>query len=133
MDAEALNKRLVIAPFHRWLGLSVRSASAEGIEIEMPWREEMISNAAIGSTHGGILASLVDLTGVYTLLAAGVRVSATADMHMDYHRPAIRETVVAQARPVKIGTRVSVAETKIVRLDGTLIASGRGAYLSAGS
>jgi len=60
----------------------------------------MISNAAIGSTHGGILASLNDLTGLYALLAAGIRVSATADMHVDYHRPAIRETVVAQSRPV---------------------------------
>ena len=131
MDAETLNKRLVIAPFHQWLGLSVRAVSAEGIEIEMPWRPEMVSNAAIGSTHGGILASLIDLTGLYALLAAGVRVSATADMHVDYHRPAIREIVIAQSQPVKLGSRVSVAATRIVRLDGTLIASGRGAYLAA--
>jgi len=40
MDADALNKRLVIAPFHQWLGLSVRSATTDGIAIEMPWREE---------------------------------------------------------------------------------------------
>ena len=45
------------------------------IFITMPWREEIVSNPMIGSAHGGILASLVDLTGLYTLLAAGVAAS----------------------------------------------------------
>ena len=78
IDRERLQEMLNIAPFHRWLGLEIATCSDQGIAITMPWREEIVSNPMIGSAHGGILASLVDLTGLYTLLAGGVAARATA-------------------------------------------------------
>ena len=39
------------------------------IEITMPRREELVSNPMIGAAHGGALASLIDLTGLYTMQA----------------------------------------------------------------
>ena len=88
IDRERLQEMLNIAPFHRWLGLEIATCSDQGIAITMPWREEIVSNPMIGSAHGGVLAPLVDLTGLYTLLAGGVAARATADLHVDYHRPA---------------------------------------------
>lgn len=73
IDRERLQEMLNIAPFHRWLGLEIATCSDQGIAITMPWREEIVSNPMIGSAHGGILASLVDLTGLYTLLAGASR------------------------------------------------------------
>jgi len=44
MTLEELNRALLVAPFHRWLNLRMVEADAEHILIEMPWRDEMISN-----------------------------------------------------------------------------------------
>jgi uncharacterized protein (TIGR00369 family) len=130
IDRERLQEMLRIAPFHRWLGLEISTCSAEGIEITMPWRNEIVSNPMIGSAHGGVLASLVDLTGLYALIAGGAAARATADLHVDYHRPATSGLLSAHGRIVKIGRQISVAETQILGPDGKLVASGRGAYFS---
>jgi len=83
IDPKRLEEILQIAPFHRWLGLTLRSCSNEQLELEMPWRDEIVSNPAIGSAHGGVLASLIDLTGLYTLLSQGTGAKATADSSVE--------------------------------------------------
>ena len=129
IDCERLDELLRIAPFHQWLGLTVKSYSSEQIELEMPWREEIISNPMIGSAHGGVLASLIDLTGLYTLLSQGVTAKVTADLRVDYHRPATSGPLIVTGQVVKVGRQISVAESRIVGPDGKLIAGGRGAYI----
>lgn len=93
MTPELLEQALQVAPFHRWLGVSLRESSPDGILITVPWREEMISSPALPAMHGGVLAALIDLTGFYTVLAAGHVCTSTADIHVDYHRPASRLSV----------------------------------------
>ena len=44
IDPKRLEEILQIAPFHRWLGLTLRSCSNEQLELEMPWRDEIVSN-----------------------------------------------------------------------------------------
>ena len=124
-----LERALLIAPFHRWLGLRVTAVGPQGIEIAMPWREEQVSNPAVQATHGGILAALIDLTGLYTVLAAGGMATATADLRVDYHRAARLGALRARGRVVKLGKRLSVADTELLDAEGVLVASGRGAYL----
>jgi len=70
-ERESLEEMLQIAPFHRWLGLTIRSCSSEQLQLEMPWREEIVSNPMIGSAHGGVIASLIDLTGALRAVVAG--------------------------------------------------------------
>ena len=70
-ERESLEEMLQIAPFHRWLGLTIRSCSSEQLQLEMPWREEIVSNPMIGSAHGGVIASLIDLTGALYAVVAG--------------------------------------------------------------
>jgi uncharacterized protein (TIGR00369 family) len=124
-----LERALLIAPFHRWLGLRVAVVGPQGIEIVMPWREELVSNPAVRATHGGVLASLIDLTGLYTVLAAGGSATATADLRVDYHRTAKPGELRALGRVVKLGRRLSVADTELLDAEDVLVASGRGAYL----
>ena len=129
IDPKRLEEILQIAPFHRWLGLTLRSCSSEQLELEMPWRDEIVSNPAIGSAHGCVLASLIDLTGLYTLLSQGTGAKATADLRVDYHRPATSGPLVASGKIIKIGKTISVAETRVYGPTGNLLASGRGAYV----
>ena len=128
-DPDNLADLLLIAPFHRWLGLKIVQQSDDHLELEMPWRDELISNPAIGAAHGGILASLIDLTGLYTLLSQGTGAKATADLRVDYHRPATSGPLVASGKIIKIGKNISVAETRVYGPTGNLLASGRGAYV----
>ena len=95
----------------------------------MPWREEIVSNPMIGSAHGGVLSALIDLTGLYTINALGGSAHATADMRVDFHRPATSGPLRAIGRVVKLGKQLSVAETRIEDAEGRLLASGRGAYV----
>ncbi|WP_430445978.1 hotdog fold thioesterase [Sphingorhabdus contaminans] len=130
MDIEQLRAMLVVAPFHRWLGLDIAALTADELILEMPWRDEIVSNPMIGSAHGGILSALIDLTGLYTINALGGSARATADLRVDFHRPAISGPLRAIGRVVKLGKQLSVAETRIEKADGKLLASGRGAYVA---
>ncbi|MBJ7403757.1 MAG: hotdog fold thioesterase [Bradyrhizobium sp.] len=128
-DLEQLRERLQVAPFHRWLGINLVTLTRDELILEMPWRDEIVSNPKIASAHGGVLSALIDLTGLYTILAFGGTARATIDLHVDFHRPATPGALRAIGRPVKIGRQMSVAATRIVSGDGALLASGRGAYV----
>lgn len=126
---QSLREMLLIAPFHRWLGLDIVALTADELILEMPWRDEIVSNPMIGSAHGGVLSALIDLTGLYTINALGGSARATADMRVDFHRPATSGPLRAIGKVVKLGKQLSVAETRIEDVEGKLIASGRGAYV----
>ena len=129
LERARLQELLDIAPFHQWLGLKIQSCSEDGLELTMPWRAVIISNPVLGAAHGGVLAALIDLTGLYTLLMLGTRAKATADLRVDYHRPATAGPLVARGQVIKIGRQISVAEARIFGPDDKLLASGRGAYI----
>ncbi|WP_422342867.1 hotdog fold thioesterase [Parasphingorhabdus sp.] len=129
-DTENLADVMQIAPFHRWLGLKIVQQNNDQLELEMPWRDELVSNPVIGAVHGGILASLIDLTGLYAIIAAGGIARATVDLRVDYHRAATNGPLRAIGQVVKLGKTISTADTRILDDDDRLVASGRGTYLS---
>jgi uncharacterized protein (TIGR00369 family) len=127
-----LTESLQFAPFHRWLDLRLGEITEDGLQIIMPWRSEIISNTNPNDViHGGILASLIDLTGLYTILSQGVKTISTAYIHVDYHRLATHGPISARGKVLKIGRTISTAETFVYGPDGILLASGRGGYPSA--
>jgi len=130
MELDQLQAGLDISPFQCWLGLQAKAVFEDGIELQMPWRKELVSNPAIQATHGGILASLIDLSGLFAILACGGSVSATADLHVDYHKTATPGVLVVRSTVTKIGRRASTASTRIFDTSENLLASGRGLYLA---
>jgi uncharacterized protein (TIGR00369 family) len=132
LRGETLKAALEIAPFHAWLGLRVISEGDGRLELEMPGRDEIISNPRTGAAHGGVLATLIDLAGMYAILTRTTSVAATANLSVDYHRPAARGPILARSEIDKMGRTLSVASTPILIADGALIASGRGTYIMRG-
>lgn len=120
---------LDISPFQRWLGLQVEEVEDGRVAIGVDWRAEFVSNPQSQSMHGGILASLIDLGGLYAILSAGASATATVDLRVDYHRPASGERVRSISQTIKLGSKVSSAGTEIFGAAGQLLASGRGVYL----
>ena len=72
---------------------------------------------------------IVGTDGPDTINALGGSARATADMRVDFHRPATSGPLRAIGKVVKLGKQLSVAETRIEDVEGKLIASGRGAYV----
>ena len=129
IEKTRLQTYLDMSSFQRWLGLTIDGVDDAGLAIRMPWREELISNPAVQSVHGGILASLIDLTGFYTILSRGKIVKSTIDMRADYHRIAKPGTLIAHGKVIKLGSSVSTCDTTVVAEDGSAVASGRGTYM----
>lgn len=116
--------------FNRWMGMRVLAADADGIEVSVTWREEFVSNPDRRSTHGGILASIVDAAGDYAVAAIVGKPVPTVDMRVDYHRVATPGDLRARAMVVHLGGTLSVAETRISDQQGRLVASGRAVYFT---
>jgi uncharacterized protein (TIGR00369 family) len=126
-----VEEKLLRGPFHQWLGLKVISVSEGEIELKASWRPEWTVNAERGYVHGGILATLVDLTADWALVSKTGRGVPTVDLRVDYHRPAMQGDLTAIGKVVKFGGTLSVAEAKVLDQDGKLLASGRGVYMTA--
>lgn len=122
---------LTRAPFHRWLGIKLESLDEAAIELSAVWREEFVVNPERRYTHGGILATMVDVAGDYAVAAKLGRPIPTVDMRVDYHKAAMPGNLRAQGRVVKLGGTFTVAEASVFDHEGALVASGRGVYFTA--
>jgi len=131
LTAEKVQAMLTRGPFHQWLGIEVLSVGEGEITLKATWREEWVVNPDRKYTHGGILATLVDLTADWALVSKTGRGVPTIDMRVDYHRAAMPGDLTATGKVVKWGSQFSVAEAHVYDKDKALVASGRGVYLTA--
>jgi uncharacterized protein (TIGR00369 family) len=130
LDFATLAAMVRDCPFHAWLGVKLRALDETGVTIEMPWRDEFVSDATRGYAHGGILASLIDLAADYAIAARLGRGVPTVDLRVDYHRAALPGTLVARAAIVKLGSTLASAEARVFDARDNLVASGRGVFLT---
>ena len=128
ITAAEVEAKLLRGPFHQWLGLKVLEVGEGTITIKATWRPEWVVNADAGYTHGGILATLVDLTVDWALVSTTGRGVPTVDMRVDYHRAAMQHDLTCKGRVVKAGRGLSVCEAEIFDDKDRLLASGRGVY-----
>lgn len=131
LSKDQVEALLLRGPFHQWLGLKVVALGEGTIELSATWREEWVVNAERGYTHGGILATLVDLTADWALVSKTGRGVPTVDLRVDYHRAAMPGDLKCKGKVVKFGGQISVSEAQILDAEGRLLASGRGVYMTA--
>ncbi|HYS49077.1 MAG TPA: PaaI family thioesterase [Xanthobacteraceae bacterium] len=131
LTPEHVERLLTRGPFNQWLGIKVLAVNADGIELRATWREEWVVNPDRRYTHGGILAALVDVAADWALVTRTGRGVPTIDMRVDYHAAAMPGDLIARGRIVKWGNQFSTADGQVFDLEGKLLASGRGTYLTA--
>lgn len=127
---EELSQMLSRGIFANWLGIALTGVDDDGITLAVKWREEFMVNAKLRYTHGGILATLIDIAGDYALAAKIGRPVPTVDLRIDYHRMAEPGDLTVKAGVVKLGRTISTAEAYVFDGEGNLLASGRGVYHS---
>lgn len=117
-------------PFNHWLGITIVRVDHVGVELTAMWREEFVANPDGGYTHGGILASLVDIATHHAVAVRVGRRLPTIDLRVDYHRPARRGNLTARASVVRHGAWIACADAEIFDTTNQIVASGRGVFFS---
>lgn len=130
LDFAALDALVRNSPYHQWLGVGLKTLSEDEIELAMPWREEFVSEPIIRYTHGGLLATLIDLAADFAIAARLGRGVPTVDLRIDFHKTTLPGPLTARANVIKLGGTLATAEARVFDEAGALLASGRGVYLT---
>src|SRR3954451_10338482 len=110
---ERVQQLVTRAPYHQWLGLKVVALHEDGIELKATWREEWVVNPDRRYTHGGILATLVDLGADWAMVKKNGRGVPTINLHVDYHAVAMPGDLTIRGKIVRMGAQFSTAEAHV--------------------
>ncbi|MGE0087211.1 MAG: thioesterase family protein [Desulfococcaceae bacterium] len=132
-------------PFDRLLGIKIDSLSENEVCVRIDMRDELIGNFVKGILHGGVISSVLDLTGGLIASVAvlqqmkgasaeemGKRMAAigTIDLRVDYLRAGQGKFFTATGHILRAGKRVAVIRTELHNDQKLLIAAGTGTYLT---
>ncbi len=132
-------------PFNKLLGLTIESMSPRQVKVSFPMRDDPIGHWRRGMVHGGVISSVIDVTGGLaafmgvqekmdeTLKAKLERFGrvSTIDLRVDFLRPALGATFTATAYALRTGNKVAVTRTELNNEKEELIAVGTGSYTVA--
>ena len=83
---------------------------------------------ALGDTHGGIIATLLDNAGWFTAAVHYETWIATIEMQMRLLKPAGKRDLVAMGELIRAGRSFAVAQMKVQTAKGRLVATGSGTF-----
>ncbi len=131
-------------PFHRLLGVSVDILTEEEIRVRIDMRDELIGNYMRKILHGGVISSVLDLTGgliAFVELLKHLDIVepdqlrerlarvGTIDLRVDYLRRGQGFFFTASGSVLRKGNKVAVIRTELCNDQDVLIAAGTGTYL----
>ena len=102
-----MNLVLEAIPYARFLGVQVERTDG-GLQCILPFRQEIVGNAALPAVHGGVLGAFLELTALLRLLDENPseRVPKPITFSVDYLRSAGPSTTRARAEIFKLGRRI---------------------------
>jgi uncharacterized protein (TIGR00369 family) len=120
-------------PFNKFLGVRVVALEPGRVELEIPWRDELIGDPVRQAVHGGVISTLADTAGgiaVWGALENPMARVSTIDLRIDYLRPGRAESLLAEAVAVRVGRSVGVADVRVFHASARadVIATGKGVY-----
>ena len=139
---------LELIPFNKVLGIDIDDLDYETSQAVTSFNmtKDLIGNSIAGILHGGVTASVIDLTGGLSALISCLKLnedkpidvikkkvtsSATIDMRVDYLRPGKGRSFKCKSRVIRAGSRIVVAKIDLYNEIKTRIATGTATYLIA--
>jgi len=131
-------------PFHQLLGVEVSRLTAEGVELNIKMKPELVGNPFYQILHGGVTSALLDAAGGMIAMVSVVaeaddlspeklqkelRKLGTIDIRIDYLRPGRGEAFTATARVIRKGRKVAVTRMELQNEKGVVIALGTATYM----
>jgi len=114
------------APIKKTFGMILSYDDASQAVFDLPHNDAL--ERALGDTHGGIIATLLDNAGWFTVAAQYDFWIATVEMQMRLLEPAKREDLKATGKIIRLGRSLSVAEMAVLSGSGRLVATGSGTF-----
>lgn len=133
-------------PFNKVLGLKVAAIAYKEVQVRFEMRDELIGNYMRGTLHGGVISSVVDVTGgLAAFMGIQKKIAdldldaklerfgrlGTIDLRVDYLRPGIGQSFLSTGYTLRTGNKVAVARIELVNNHNELIAVGTGSYVVA--
>ncbi len=135
-------------PFNKILGIDIDLLDYDSGQaiISFNMTKDLIGNSIAGILHGGVTASVIDLTGGLSaviccaknhegksidVIEKKLASSATIDMRVDYLRPGKGRSFKCKSRIIRAGSRIVVAKIDLYNEKETRIATGTATYLIA--
>ena len=118
------------APVNKTLGVKLEY-NAEG-EAVCRWSRNANFDHGGHDTHGGIIATLLDMAGWFTAAAKCGQAVVTSDIHVRLLQPAKQRDLVASARVVRMGSKSVVTEMTVSSTTGELVAMATASFAKLG-
>ena len=131
-------------PFNKLIGMKVEKLDLDNIGIRFNMRPELVGNFMRGNLHGGVISSVLDVTGgmvawtgimkkmegrSFEEIAEKFAKIGTIDLRVDYLRPGLGMYFVATGSILRAGNKLSVTRMELHNDEGILIAVGTGSYV----
>ena len=131
-------------PFNKLIGMKIETLDLEKIGIRFEMRPELVGNFTRGNLHGGVISSVLDVTGgmvtwigimkkmegqSFDKISERFNKIGTIDIRVDYLRPGLGEYFIATGSTLRTGNKVSVSRMELHNDKGILIAVGTGTYV----
>ena len=113
------------APIARLFGMRL-AYEGEVAVFRMPYNPDL--DHALGQTHGGAIATLLDNAGWFTAAPFFDRWIATVELSVRMLEPVARQELTARGRIVRRGKRLTTAEMEVRGEQGQLVAVGSGTF-----
>jgi uncharacterized protein (TIGR00369 family) len=130
--------------FNETLGIKVMSLRPDAPSVSFDMRPDLVGHYVYGRLHGGVIAAVLDAMGGLALMVAigekhpdevteqimhRFSRMGTIDLRIDFLRQGIGKHFIATAEVIRLGGRVGSTQMRLVNQEGTLIATGNGAYM----
>jgi uncharacterized protein (TIGR00369 family) len=134
MDLETL-RGIVGSPLDDAVGFSFAGLEGDTIVCRLVPAQAALGVIDPPVLHGGTLATCVDTAAWYAVVHASDSQSWVAvDLRIDYLRPAALDPLRIEARSLRVGRTLAVADVRIAREDdpARLLAVGRATFARVG-
>lgn len=126
---ETIRKKFESNHFPRLVGIEIDSIEPGRARLSLEVREELLQLQ--GVMHGGAIATLIDTAVAFAIIGASEPDDrfTTVEMKVNYLAPIREGRVVADARLIRDGRRIVVADCDLFDSKGRLAAKGLLTYI----
>ena len=120
-----------LIPYARFLGVTL-DEGADGSVCRLPFRDDLVGNAALPAVHGGVVGAFLELAALVGLLdqTDSDRVPRPINFSVNYLRSVGPRETYARAEIVKQGRRIANVRVLAWQEDPTKpVAAGTGNFL----
>jgi uncharacterized protein (TIGR00369 family) len=128
MSEQQLRELLDSSPFHGRIPIEMSIIEPDGgaLILKLPFDAGLERTPGSGRFHGGAIASLIDVAGAFSLMAATGRNAPTTSLSVEYiaaHAPSSDLTATARVRHT--GATIGVVDVEVRDCRPRLVALGR--------